>query len=76
MTADETKPTISVSKAQLTDEELGALVTVLAAVLQPAGNPHAPEQSVMAFGWKSYWRPIREPFLPGQAAWRGSIRRY
>ncbi|MCP5916447.1 acyl-CoA carboxylase subunit epsilon, partial [Klebsiella pneumoniae] len=46
MTAGETKPTISVSKAQLTDEELGALVTVLAAVLQPAGNPHAPGQSV------------------------------
>jgi len=76
VTAGETKPTISVSKAQLTDEELGALVAVLAAVLQPAGNPHTPEQSVMAFGWKSYWRPIREPFMPGQAAWRGSLRRY
>ncbi|WP_130866826.1 acyl-CoA carboxylase subunit epsilon [Acidipropionibacterium timonense] len=68
-------PAVQIVKGHLSDEELGALVAVLAAVTQPVGAPHAPD-SVIAFGWKSYWRPIREIFMPGQAAWRGSLRRY
>lgn len=61
---------------ELSPEELGALVAVLAAVTQPGPEPHVPGDRPLAFGWKSYWRTIREPFMPGQAAWRGSLRRY
>ncbi|WP_114046132.1 acyl-CoA carboxylase subunit epsilon [Acidipropionibacterium virtanenii] len=67
---------MQIAGGRLTDEELGALVAVLAAVTGPGPDPYVPEDRPLAFGWKSYWRTIREPFLPGQAAWRGSLRRY
>ena len=67
---------ITVTKGNLTDEELGALVTVLAELTRPSPNAYVPDDRPIAFGWKSYWRTIREPFMPSQAAWRGSLRRY
>lgn len=74
--AGQNRPPVQIAKGRLTDEELGALVAVLAAVTSPGPDPYVPEDRPLAFGWKSYWRTIREPFLPGQAAWRGSLRRY
>ncbi len=68
--------TIQVTRGNLTDEELGALVAVLTVATRPGPAPYVPEDRPAAFGWKSYWRPIREPFMPGHAAWQGSLRRY
>lgn len=75
-TTEEPGPAIQITRGRLTDEELGALVAVLAAVTRPGPEPHVPEDRPVPFGWRSYWRTIREPFMPGQAAWRGSLRRY
>ncbi|MBD4635612.1 acyl-CoA carboxylase subunit epsilon, partial [Xanthomonas citri pv. citri] len=52
---------ITVTKGNLTDEELGALVTVLAELTRPSPNAYVPDDRPIAFGWKSYWRTIREP---------------
>ena len=67
---------IKVTRGNLTDEELGALVAVLTGLTRPGPDAYVPDDRPIAFGWKSYWRTIREPFMPGQAAWRGSLRRY
>ncbi|VEI04223.1 Uncharacterised protein [Acidipropionibacterium jensenii] len=69
-------PQIQLTKGSLSDEELGALIAVLTAATRPAPDPYVPEDRPAAFGWRSYWRPIREPFMPGHAAWQGSLRRY
>ena len=60
---------ITVTKGNLTDEELGALVTVLAELTRPSPNAYVPDDRPIAFGWKSYWRTIREPFMPGPVSY-------
>ncbi|MCI1747527.1 MAG: acyl-CoA carboxylase subunit epsilon [Acidipropionibacterium sp.] len=75
--ADESEaPKIEVLRGNLSDEELGALVAVLAVATRPGPTPYVPEDRPAAFGWRSYWRALREPFMPGRAAWQGSLRRY
>ena len=49
---------------------------MLTELTRPGPDAYVPDDRPIAFGWKSYWRTIREPFMPGQAAWRGSLRRY
>lgn len=63
-----------VSKGQPSDEELAALVAVLTALT--AAPPPAKENldRPIAGGWKSYWRSVRQPFVYGPEAWRGSLR--
>lgn len=77
MSADgEPAAPIQITRGRLSDEELGALIAVLAAATRPGPDPHVPKDRPVPFGWKSHWRTIREPFMPGQDAWRGSLRRY
>ena len=47
---------ITVTKGNLTDEELGALVAVVAELTRPGPNAYVPDDRPIAFGWKSYWR--------------------
>lgn len=55
-------------------EELAAAVLMLAAEL--ADPPPAAENRdrPIAGGWNSYWRKVRQPFVFGPEAWRGSLR--
>jgi hypothetical protein len=68
-TEPETPPVLSVIRGNPTEEELAALVAVLAmrsgAELEPP-----PAQS----GWSAYWRSVRAPVQPGPEAWRMSGR--
>lgn len=58
----------------LDDAELAALTAVLVAMRRARGEPHAPETSTLAGGWKSYWHTVRNPLNPGREAWRSSFR--
>ncbi len=64
------EPIFSVVKGQPTDEELAALVAVLAAAAPPSGSGPIGRAS----GWSSYRRSVRAPVHPGPQAWRLSGR--
>ncbi|MFT8395709.1 acyl-CoA carboxylase subunit epsilon [Propionibacterium sp.] len=66
-------PAVQVAKGEPTEEELGALSVVLAAVL--AESPARENEDRAQFsGWKSYWRTVRQPLIPGREAWGSSLR--
>jgi hypothetical protein len=60
----------SVVKGSPTDEELAALLVVLAA-RRPAAKPARSGRS----GWSAHWRSVRVDLPPGPDAWRMSSRR-
>ncbi len=61
---------IIVRGAQLTEEELGALMAVIGAVTRREGL-RAGDDRPLAGGWKSYYRTVRSPILAtGRDAWR------
>lgn len=62
-----------VIKGDPTDEELGAVAAVLAAVTAESG-PYENEDRQVPSGWKSYWRVVRQPLIPAHEGWRGSLR--
>ena len=62
-------PLFTVVKGNPTEEELAALVAVLA--LRGRGDD---EQPVVETGWSAYWRSVRAPVQPGPEAWRMSGR--
>ena len=64
------EPLFEVVKGSPTEEELAALVAVLA--LRP-GAPAAPPNAQDS-GWSAYWRSVRAPVQPGPEAWRMSGR--
>ncbi len=63
---------IQVSKGNPTDEELGAVLAVLQSALAPreAGPDEDLGDRPRAGGWKSYWRVMRRPLVPGRDAWQ------
>ena len=61
---------LSVVRGNPTDEELAALVMVLA--MRSGGPASAPERPTS--GWSAYWRTVRAPVTPGPNAWRMSSR--
>lgn len=65
---------ISVRGAQLTDEELAALVAVLRASSHPDRLRSADDRPP-AGGWTSYYRTVRVPLVSGRDAWRTYHRR-
>lgn len=69
---DQTSP-VQIVKGAPTDEELGALTVVLAAMLAEA-SAHENEDRAQLSGWKSYWGTIRQPLIPGREAWGSSLR--
>jgi Acyl-CoA carboxylase epsilon subunit len=67
------EPVLQVVKGDPTDEELAALVAVVAAraATQAAADAAvAPEQR--ASDWASYWRNVRQPLQHGPGRWRAS----
>ena len=70
MTGDGPAAAFSVVRGNPTEEELAALVTVLA--LRSRANVSAPERP--SSGWSAYWRSVRAPVTPGPNAWRMSGR--
>jgi hypothetical protein len=70
MTTEEPSVAFSVVRGNPTEEELAALVTVLA--LCSRSNVTAAERP--SSGWSAYWRSVRAPVTPGPNAWRMSGR--
>jgi hypothetical protein len=70
MTEPQPPVAISVVRGNPTDEELAALVTVLAL----SRRRSAPEPTTRPSGWSAYWRTVRAPISPGPHAWRMSAR--
>ena len=68
MSTDE--PVFSVVKGSPTDEELAALVAVLALARRRSET----EPDTRPSGWSAYWRSVRAPIIPGPDAWRMSGR--
>jgi hypothetical protein len=64
------EPLFSVVKGAPTDEELAALLVVLAS--RPAAT--RPTTSTGS-GWSAYWRSVGVGLPPGPDAWRMSSRR-
>ncbi len=61
-------PLFSVVRGNPTEEELAALVALLA--LRSRAGDTGP--ATRASGWSSYWRSVRAPVAPGPDAWRMS----
>jgi hypothetical protein len=70
MTELEPAVAFSVVKGSPTDEEVAALVAVLALWSR---HPE-PEPASSPSGWSAYWRSVRAPLSPGPNAWRMSGR--
>jgi acyl-CoA carboxylase epsilon subunit len=64
------EPLFQVVKGSPTEEELAALVAVLALQRSSAAAAPMPRES----GWSAYWRSVRAPVQPGPEAWRMSGR--
>ena len=62
-----------VAKANPSDEELAAVAAVLVAELAQRPTAKENKDRPMAGGWNSYWRRVRQPFVYGPEAWRGSL---
>lgn len=68
-------PQLEIISGNPNAEELAAVTAVVLSLTRPRPNPHAPESSTIAGGWKSYWHTIRHAFIPGRDAWRSTFRR-
>jgi acyl-CoA carboxylase epsilon subunit len=67
---NEAEPVIRVVRGNPNDEELVAVLTVLAAAAQPPTKPAQPKPSDN--GWAAYWRSVGTPLRPGPGVWRAS----
>ncbi|HEU4489279.1 MAG TPA: acyl-CoA carboxylase subunit epsilon [Jiangellales bacterium] len=62
------RPLLRVVRGRPTDEELAALVAVVAArASSTAAEPAGPART-----WAAYWRTVGAPPRPGAGAWRAS----
>jgi hypothetical protein len=64
------EPRLTIVRGDPTPEEIAALVTVLTARLQPAGQ--AKVSAAPRYGWSSTSRMVRGPLSRGPGAWRAS----
>lgn len=69
-----TGPQFELSRGAPDDEEMAALLVVLAAELADPGPASPNTDRPIAGGWNSYWRKVRQPFVHGPEAWSGSLR--
>jgi hypothetical protein len=65
------EPLFRVVKGSPTEEELAALIAVLA-LRRGTAAPSSP--SPRESGWSAYWRSVRAPVQPGPEAWRMSAQ--
>jgi Acyl-CoA carboxylase epsilon subunit len=62
------RPLLRVVRGRPTDEELAALVAVVAArATRTAAGPAGPPRT-----WAAYWRTVGAPPRPGAGVWRAS----
>lgn len=61
----------SITGTPLTDEEFGALVSVLL-TKRRAQRLRSADDRPLAGGWNSYYRTVRRTLTPGRDAWRRS----
>lgn len=66
--SEETEPAVRVVRGHASDEELAALVAVLAAKAVEAPAAPAPRPS----SWAAYWRTIDAAVPTGRDGWRAS----
>ena len=72
--ADAGGPAVRITRGHPDDAELAAVLTVLQSAL--AARPPTDEglgDRPRAGGWKSYWRVVRRPVVPGRDAWRHAL---
>lgn len=67
-------PGFEITRGAPDDAELAAVLAVLAAELAEPGPARRNTDRPFAGGWGSYWRRVRQPFVYGPEAWRGSLR--
>lgn len=69
-------PVVAITHGNPTDDEAAAVVVALVAA--SAGTP-VPRDDLgdrpRAGGWKSYWRVVRRPLVPGRDGWRNALGR-
>lgn len=66
--SDDNEPVLRVVRGNPTDDELAALVTVLAAAARGDDTAPPPRAST----WSAYWSSHRAPVTPGVGAWQAS----
>ena len=66
------RPLFSVVRGRPSDEELAAVLTVLAS--RSAGEPSNAAPAPEVTGWSAYWRAMGAPIARGPGAWRASGR--
>jgi hypothetical protein len=64
---------VSVVRCNPSDEELAAVLAVLAAKLSEARQARD-RGGMPPMSWASYWRVVREPVRLGRDAWRSTYR--
>lgn len=64
---------ISLRGAQLTEEEVAAIMAVIHASAG-AEHLHSADDRPLAGGWNSYYRTVRSSLVGGRGAWRTSHR--
>jgi hypothetical protein len=64
---------VSVVRGNPSDEELAAVLAVLAAKLSEARQARD-RGGMPPMSWASYWRVVREPVRLGRDAWRSTYR--
>ncbi|HET9128075.1 MAG TPA: acyl-CoA carboxylase subunit epsilon [Propionibacteriaceae bacterium] len=72
--SDAGTPTFRITRGHPDDVEIAAVMAVLQAVT--AARPPADEglgDRPRAGGWKSYWRVVRRPLVPGRDAWTHTL---
>lgn len=63
-------PEIRITQGNPTDEEIAAVVAVLASVSGPQPVAEPAQRS----GWAAYWRAVHAPLQPGAASWKAAYR--
>ncbi|MBI4899027.1 MAG: acyl-CoA carboxylase subunit epsilon [Actinobacteria bacterium] len=64
---------VSVVRGEPSDEELAAVLAVLAAKMSEARQARD-RGGMPPMSWASYWRVVREPVRLGRDAWRSTYR--
>jgi hypothetical protein len=67
---NESSDVFRIVRGNPTEEEVAAVVSVLAASReQPPEQEQRPQS-----GWAAYWRGVRAPIRPGPGSWQAAIR--
>jgi Acyl-CoA carboxylase epsilon subunit len=71
---DDGRPLLAVVRGDASEEEIAALVTVLAARNRAAGQRAAARRRPVVSAWADRSAQLRKPLRPGPGGWRASAR--